>query len=144
MNNSLLVSLIGFASVASITPGPNNLLLMSSGAIFGWRRTVPHLGGILLGFAAVMSAAVFGLATLVARWPWLVTVVRVLGASWLAWMSLRFFKAAIRDADPEAGMSAAPISRPFRFHEAVLFQWVNPKASRSASHNGTPWPPVLS
>jgi len=128
VNNSLLVSLIGFASVASITPGPNNLLLMSSGAIFGWRRTVPHLGGILLGFAAVMSAAVFGLATLVARWPWLVTVVRVLGASWLAWMSLRFFKAAIRDADPEAGMSAAPISRPFRFHEAVLFQWVNPKA----------------
>lgn len=75
-----------------------------------------------------MSAAVFGLGSLVARWPWLITIVRVLGASWLAWMSLRFFKAAIRDAETESRMEAAPISRPFRLSEAILFQWVNPKA----------------
>jgi threonine/homoserine/homoserine lactone efflux protein len=125
---ALFVSLIGFAFVASITPGPNNLLLMSSGALFGWRSTLPHLGGILLGFAVVMTSAVFGLGTLVDQWPWLLAVVRILGASWLAWMSLRYFKAAIRDANTEARMDAAPISRPFRFFEAVLFQWINPKA----------------
>jgi len=128
VDKALFVSLIGFAFITSVTPGPNNLLLMSSGALFGWRRTVPHLVGIQIGFIILMSAAVFGLGSLVARWPWLITIVRVLGASWLAWMSLRFFKAAIRDAETESRMEAAPISRPFRLSEAILFQWVNPKA----------------
>lgn len=128
MDYALFGSLVGFAFIASITPGPNNLLLMSSGALFGLRRTLPHLGGVQIGFAIMMTAAVFGLGTLIDRWPWLVTVVRIGGSAWLAWMSLRFFKAAVRGANPEASMDAAPISRPFRFYEALLFQWVNPKA----------------
>ena len=127
MDYALFVSLVGFAFIAAITPGPNNLLLMSSGALFGLRKTVPHLIGIQLGFAVLMTASVFGLGTLVARWPWLITIVRVLGASWLAWLSLRFFRAAVKDISTEARMEAAPISRPFRFIEAIVFQWVNPK-----------------
>jgi len=128
MDNALFISLVGFAFIAAGTPGPNNLLLMSSGALFGWRQTLPHLGGILLGFAVVMASAVFGLGTLVDKWPWLITVVRVVGATWLAWMSIRFFKAAISADQTGARVEEAPISRPFRFFEAVLFQWVNPKA----------------
>ena len=128
MNNALFASLVSFAFITSATPGPNNLLLMSSGALFGWRRTLPHFSGILLGFAVVMSSAVFGLGSLVDQWPWLITIIRVLGASWLGWMSIRFFKASLH-ADQAAGrVEQAPISRPFRFYEAVLFQWVNPKA----------------
>ena len=128
MNQALLISLVSFAFVASTTPGPNNLLLMSSGALFGWRKTLPHLGGILLGFAVVMSSAVFGLGALVEQWPWLMTMVRVLGASWLAWMSIRFFKMALQGGQTTKRIEKAPISRPFRFYEAVLFQWINPKA----------------
>jgi threonine/homoserine/homoserine lactone efflux protein len=128
MDKALFISLIGFAFIASATPGPNNLLLMSSGALFGWRRTLPHLAGILLGFAVIMTSAVFGLGALVAKWPWLITIVRVLGAAWLASMSLRFFRAAAKNSQTEARIEEAPISRPFRFWEAVLFQWINPKA----------------
>lgn len=127
MDNALFVSLVGFAFIAAGTPGPNNLLLMSSGALFGWRQTLPHLGGILLGFAVVMASAVFGLGTLVEKWPWLITVVRIVGATWLAWMSIRFFKAAVKADQTSSRVEEAPISRPFRFFEAVLFQWVNPK-----------------
>ena len=128
LDYALLVSLVGFAFIASCTPGPNNLLIMSSGALFGWRRSLPHLGGILLGFASVMTAAVFGLGSLVNQWPWLLTSVKIGGASWLLWMSMRFFQAAA--AGPAVGeqVEKAPISRPFRFYEAVLFQWINPKA----------------
>lgn len=126
MESTLLVSLAGFAFISAITPGPNNLLLMSSGALFGWRRSLPHLGGVLAGFAILMTSAVFGLGSVVSQWPWLVTVVKIIGAAWLAWMSLRYFVAGIRG--PAANSSPAPISRPFRFHEGVLFQWVNPKA----------------
>ena len=128
MNSALLASLAGFAFVSSITPGPNNVLLMSSGALFGWRRTLPHLGGILLGFAILMVAAVFGLGSLVMQWPWLVTIVKVLGATWLAWMSVKFFRAGLRGPQRIADSSQTAISRPFRFYEGVLFQWVNPKA----------------
>lgn len=128
MDGPLFVSLIGFAFISSITPGPNNLLLMSSGALFGWRRSLPHLGGVLLGFAVVMTSAIFGLGKLVDTWPWLLAAVRLGGAAWLLWMSIRYFSAAIQNPDPEARMESAPISRPFRFFEAVLFQWINPKA----------------
>ncbi|MDX1403327.1 MAG: LysE family translocator [Woeseiaceae bacterium] len=128
MNLALLISLAGFALVTSITPGPNNLLLMSSGALFGWQRSLPHLGGILLGFAILMTSAVFGLGSLVARWPWLLTIVKVVGAGWLAWMSLRYFLAAVRGPGDDRQNRPAPLSRPFRFYEGVLFQWVNPKA----------------
>ncbi|MDH3440497.1 MAG: LysE family translocator [Gammaproteobacteria bacterium] len=127
MDYTLFVSLVGFAFIAAITPGPNNLLLMSSGALFGLRKTVPHLIGIQLGFATLATASVFGLGTLVDRWPWLITVVRLLGASWLVWLSIRFFRAAVQNQSTEARMEKAPISRPFRFVEAILFQWVNPK-----------------
>ena len=128
MDTTLLVSLTGFAFISALTPGPNNLLLMSSGALFGWQRSLPHLGGILLGFAILMTSAVFGLGSVVAKWPWLVTIVRVIGASWLAWMSLRYFLAGVRGPATDTDTSPAPISRPFRFHEGILFQWVNPKA----------------
>ena len=81
-----------------------------------------------MGFAILMTSAVFGLGSIVARWSWLVTSVRVLGAAWLAWMSLRYFLAALQGPAASATSSPAPISRPFRFLEGVLFQWVNPKA----------------
>jgi len=128
MESTLLVSLAGFAFVSSLTPGPNNLLLMSSGALFGWQRSLPHLAGILLGFAILMTASVLGLGTVVAKWPWLIAGVRVLGASWLGFMGVRYLGAGLRGPAAAADLSPAPISRPFRFHEGVLFQWVNPKA----------------
>jgi len=128
MDTALLISLIGFAFVSAGTPGPNNLLLMSSGALFGWRRTLPHLSGVLLGFAVVNASAVFGLGSVVDQWPWLISVIRIAGASWLAWLSVRFFRAAFVPQDGANQAADAPISRPFRFIEAVLFQWVNPKA----------------
>ena len=116
MDTTLLVSLTGFAFISAITPGPNNILLMSSGALFGWQRSLPHLGGVLLGFAILMSSAVFGLGSVVAQWPWLVVIVRVFGAAWLAWMSLRYFIAGMHGPQATAASAPAPISRPFRFH----------------------------
>lgn len=128
MKSTLLASLAGFAIISSITPGPNNILLMSSGALFGWRRSLPHLGGVLLGFAILMASAVFGLGSIVAQWPWLVTVVKMFGAAWLAWMSVRYLITGIQGTVAANDASAVPIARPFRFYEGVLFQWVNPKA----------------
>jgi len=125
---SLFASLTGFALVSSITPGPNNLMLMSSAALFGWRRTLPHVSGVLVGFAILMATAVYGLGALVARWPWLVTIVKVGGAAWLTWMAWQYFRTAVRISSRLRYPDEVRSSRPLRFHEGLLFQWANPKA----------------
>jgi threonine/homoserine/homoserine lactone efflux protein len=128
MDSTLLGSMTGFAFVSAITPGPNNLLLMSSGALFGRRQTLPLLAGVLVGFTILLTSAVLGLGSVVTQWPGVVTVVRIVGASWLGWMALGFVLAGLRRPTTSTKAPATPISRALRFHEGVLLQWVNPKA----------------
>ena len=133
MDTSLLPSLIGVAFAAAWTPGPNNLMLMSSGALFGLRRTLPHIAGVQAGFTAVLAASVFGLGVLVAQFPWSVTIIKIMGAAWLFWLALGFFRAAFAKTGQTGNQAdkktdSPKRSRPLRFWEAAMFQWANPKA----------------
>ena len=129
MDAALYLSLVGFVVAMSVTPGPNNLMLMSSSALFGVRRTVPHYLGVQLGFNLLLVAAVFGLGELVGRYPVMLDAVKIGGALWLAWMALAFFRAGLaKPADPDTPRKDKRRSRPFRSWEAALFQWINPKA----------------
>jgi threonine/homoserine/homoserine lactone efflux protein len=115
-----------FAFVASITPGPNNLLLMRSGAMFGVRRSLLHLFGVQAGFVALLLLSHVGVAALLLALPGTLAVLRwacFLYLLWLAWL-------IVRDARPRPANSASPAakSRPLRFIEGVLFQLINPKA----------------
>jgi threonine/homoserine/homoserine lactone efflux protein len=121
MTYETLLSLATFAFVTSITPGPNNLMLMASGANFGLRRTVPHMLGIGIGFVAMVIIVGLGLAQLFTAMPALYTVLKFLSIAYLLYLAWR-----IATAD---GMgSANKTGRPMTFLEAALFQWVNPKA----------------
>ncbi|MBC7156417.1 MAG: hypothetical protein H5U20_02755 [Rhodobacteraceae bacterium] len=62
MSAEVFAALVAFAFVSSITPGPNNAMLMASGANFGLRRTLPHLSGVVLGFTAMVLVLGAGLA----------------------------------------------------------------------------------
>mgnify|MGYP001337597957 CR=1 FL=1 len=120
MDQALLAGLAAFAFVSSVTPGPNNMMLMASGANFGFRRTAPHMLGVSVGFAVMAALVGLGLAGLFARFPALrsgLTAVSVLYLLWLAWRIARAGR-------PEAREGA----RPMTFLEAAAFQWVNPKA----------------
>lgn len=128
MDYALLGSLAIFAITACITPGPNNFMQMSSGALFGFRRTIPHIAGVQFGFAALMAASVFGLGLVVGQFPWLVTIVKVIGAAWLCWLALKFFKASFNVSDQDGNVETDSGSRPLKFYEAAFFQWANPKA----------------
>lgn len=111
---------ITYTFVMSITPGPNNVMLTASGATFGFRRTVPHLLGIVCGFVVQLFAVCAGLSALFHRWPALQTALSWVGAAYLVylgWRLLRRHDAHARDQ-----------TRPVRFLEAVLFQFLNPKA----------------
>ena len=129
MDAALYLSLVGFVVAMSVTPGPNNLMLMSSSALFGVRRTVPHFLGVQFGFNVMLVAAVFGLGELVGRYPVTLDAVKIGGSLWLAWMALAFFRAGLaKPADPDAPRTEKRRSRPLRSWEAALFQWINPKA----------------
>ena len=120
MNDPLLLALLGFALTTSITPGPNNAMLTASGANFGFRRAVPHMLGIILGFPAMVLAIGLGLGTVFSALPWLHLALKYVGAAYMLYLAWRI-------ATAERGKGAAA-AKPISFFEAAGFQWVNPKA----------------
>lgn len=110
-----------FALVTSITPGPNNTMLLASGVNFGFRRTLPHMVGISTGVAIMMVAVGFGLGEAFARLPVLYTVLEVASIAYLLYLAWRIGTSGEVNANNGK-------SRPMTFVEAALFQLVNPKA----------------
>ncbi|SDH08252.1 MULTISPECIES: LysE family translocator [unclassified Duganella] len=122
MSPELLLSLCGFATVSSITPGPNNTMMLASGLNYGFKRSVPHLLGICCGFAFMMFATGLGLHAVFERVPMLQTILKYGGALYLLWLAWKLAHAA-----PMSGEQAA-LSKPMGFWGAAAFQWINPKA----------------
>lgn len=110
-----------FALVTSITPGPNNTMLLASGVNFGFRRTLPHVSGISVGVVLLMLSVGIGLGEAFVRWPVLYTVLEVASVAYLLYLAWKIGTSGelkLRDGE----------RRPMKFHEAVAFQWINPKA----------------
>ncbi|MEM0935361.1 MAG: LysE family translocator [Pseudomonadota bacterium] len=121
MDYQLLTALALFAFASFVTPGPNNLMLMASGANFGLRRTVPHMLGIALGHAFMALLIALGLAQVFTAWPPAETGLKVACVLYMLWLAWKIAHAAA----PGAGASRG---RPLTFLQAAAFQWVNPKA----------------
>ena len=105
----------------SITPGPNNIMLMTSGLNFGFRRTLPHFWGVDLGFALMTLLVGLGLAEIFVRAPVLLTVLKWVGAAYLVYLAVKI----ARSGPIKSGKAGA---KPLTFLQAAAFQWVNPKA----------------
>lgn len=121
MNIELLSALAVFAFVTSITPGPNNLMLMASGANYGFRRTIPHMLGIGVGFTILLLMVGAGLIQLFDAWPRSHDVLKVVSVGYMLWLAWKTATAA----GPARGHARG---RPLTFLQAAAFQWVNPKA----------------
>lgn len=111
-----------YALTTSITPGPNNLMLMASGANFGVRRTLPHAFGISFGFGLMLVIVGLGLGALFLASPILQTGMKVLGFGYILWLAWKVANSS------GIGEGNTPRGRPFTFIEAALFQWINVKA----------------
>ncbi|MBL8562477.1 MAG: LysE family translocator [Gemmobacter sp.] len=121
MTYETLLALTGFAFVTSATPGPNNLMLMTSGANFGLRRTVPHMLGISVGFSVMCLLVGLGVAGVIFAWPLADLVLRTLSVVYMLWLAWKIARAG----GPGEGRAG---DRPMSFVAAAAFQWVNPKA----------------
>lgn len=118
----LLTAFVLFAFVSSITPGPNNTMLLATGVNFGVRRSVPHALGISFGFMMMVLAVGLGLGEVFKAWPPLYTVLRYAGAAYLLYLAWK-----IATSGP-VGTAASSAREPLGFWGAAAFQWVNPKA----------------
>lgn len=121
MTLTILAALVSFAFVTTVTPGPNNLMLMASGANFGFRRTMPHMLGIAGGVALMALLLGLGLMALFEAVPTLNGVLKLASVVYLLWLAYRIATAA-----PVAARAAN--ARPMTLLQAAAFQWVNPKA----------------
>jgi threonine/homoserine/homoserine lactone efflux protein len=116
----LIFAITLFAFSSGITPGPNNIMLMTSGVNFGIRPSLPHLAGICLGFPCMVLAIGLGLSTIFQTYPALHLVIKILGVTYLLYLSWLI-------ANSSNKIEGKQLSRPFSFIQAAAFQWVNPK-----------------
>ena len=122
MSYDLLLALTLFAFVSSITPGPNNLMLMASGANFGFRRTLPHMLGVVIGFTLMIVLVGVGLVQVFDIYPISHQILKVVSVIYLLWLAWKIANAAPPEGDVQSE------GTPITFIQAALFQWVNPKA----------------
>lgn len=117
----LFAAFVTFALVSSITPGPNNLMLLASGANFGLRRTVPHMLGISVGFTVMIVLVGAGLMGLFDAVPASYTMLKIVSVAYLLWLAWKI-------ADAGAPREGRAGGTPLTFLQAAAFQWVNPKS----------------
>jgi threonine/homoserine/homoserine lactone efflux protein len=123
VSHQLLLAFVVFAAVMYITPGPNNIMLLSSGLTFGFRPTVPHILGVTFGFAFMVGAVGVGLGTVFLAYPILQTILKWGGVAYLVYLA-----AAIARAEPIKPEEGGRRRGPMTFFGAVMFQWINAKA----------------
>ncbi len=117
-----------FAFVSSVTPGPNNTMMLASGVNFGFARSLPHMIGITFGFCLMVLLMGLGLGSVFERVPMLYTAMRYAGGAYMLYLAWKIFRSQpVADTvTPGAINTAQP--RPMGFTAAAAFQWVNPKA----------------
>jgi threonine/homoserine/homoserine lactone efflux protein len=119
--NPLFYSMLAFMFVAVMTPGPNNIMLAASGANFGFKRTIPHMVGIMAGFFTLLLLVGLGLGQLFEAVPVVRQALRIASLSFIFYLAWRIANSGTSASDKKEG-------RPIRFWEGALFQLVNPKA----------------
>lgn len=117
-----LFPLLAFAFATSITPGPNNALVMMTAANWGFRASLPAFFGVEVGFMVLLLATGFGLGGLFATWPALHLILKWACFAWLLVLAWKLARTRSYDTGAPAD------NRPLTFFQMVLFQWVNPKA----------------
>lgn len=135
MTYELATALITFAFVSSVTPGPNNLMLMASGVNFGVLRSLPHMIGISTGFVIMSIILGMGLVQLLETYPQIHQALKIASVVYMLWLA---WKIANASAPQQKGAEAKPLN----ILQAAAFQWVNPKAWAMATTALTVYSPA--
>ena len=117
---NLFIALVSFYFVMYVTPGPNNAMVLTSGLKFGFFKTIPHMSGITIGHILQLILVCFGLGKIFQIFPEIQNVLKIICAIYLLYLGYKIIGSFTKIKEDD--------SRPLKFHEAALFQIVNPKA----------------
>jgi len=119
---TMILSITSFGLASTMTPGPNNIMLLSSGLTFGYKRTIPHALGVNFGFPAMVICVGLGIGKLFEVFPFVYAGLKFFGIGYLLWMAWHI-------ANTKGSLDTNNTKdKPFTFLQAALFQWINPKA----------------
>lgn len=121
MSTELFLAMFAYAFAMSATPGPNTLMLFASGVNFGFRPTVPHMLGIIVGLATILSLVGAGLGALLVSMPAVLTAMKMASVAYMLYLAWKI-------ANSGAPSDVADNAKPMTWLQAAVFQWVNPKA----------------
>lgn len=121
ISHQLAIAFIAFAAAALFTPGPNNIMLMASGLNYGFRRTLPHVAGVTIGFSFLVAVIGLGLGAVFAAYPVLHTILKYAGAAYLVYLAILIAMSGPTDTEERGD------GKPMTFIGAALFQWINVK-----------------
>jgi threonine/homoserine/homoserine lactone efflux protein len=116
-----LIPYVLYCIAMSGTPGPNNIMVLTSGVNYGWRRSLPHIVGVNIGFSLMLAIMALGLGAVFVALPWLQTALKAVGVAYMLWLAWKIATAAGVGEGEARG-------RPMTFLEGAAFQWVNVKA----------------
>ena len=116
----MLVSVAIFSFVTAVSPGPNNTFLLSSGANFGLRKSLPYLSGIMVGLIGMMTAMATGLGIIFTTLPLLYQILKWVGFAYIVWLAYLIIRSTSKSETGQAQYIG--------FWKATTFQFVNPKA----------------
>tara|TARA_B100001750_G_C15377239_1_gene530493 strand:- start:261 stop:863 length:603 start_codon:yes stop_codon:yes gene_type:complete len=117
---NIFFALVSFYFVMYVTPGPNNAMVLTSGLKFGFTKTIPHMSGITIGHIIQLILVSFGLGKIFQIFPEIQNILKILCALYLLYLGYKIVGSFSKIKEDD--------SRPLKFHEAALFQIVNPKA----------------
>lgn len=117
---TLLLAMFSFSLVMSITPGPVNMIILSSGISYGVKRTIPYVSGATVGFTLLLLFIGFGFSQFINAYPFFLTYLAIAGSLYIIYMG---YKIASSKSELEVSKKDAP-----KFYEGFLLQWINPKA----------------
>jgi len=117
----LIIAISAYNFVMYVTPGPNNSILTASGIKFGFFKTIPNIFGIPTGHGCQLALVCFGLGSLFTHFPILLNILRYVGAAYILYLAYKMFGSLNISSSEKK-------SRPLKYYEAILFQFINPKA----------------
>ncbi len=116
-----LLPLFLFCISTTLTPGPNNFMIMNSGMYFGLKKSLPHYFGISFGFPAMVLLVALGLGAVFMKYSWIKQSLKIIGCLYMLYLAWQILISTYNS-------NLSNTKKPFNFFQAFLFQWVNPKA----------------